>query len=97
MIFFQRKFTLDLLHEFDYLYLSPVSLPFDSYVKLLENHGISMIDPTLYWHLLNNLNYLTHTTPYSSFTVQYPNQYMQDPRDSHLEDALRSSLFAQRS
>lgn len=35
----QRKFTLDLLQEFNFLQLSPISWPLDPKAKLLENQG----------------------------------------------------------
>lgn len=47
LILSQRKFTLDLLQEFDSLNLSPVSFPLASSVRLLAVIGDPVKDPTL--------------------------------------------------
>nr|XP_016467514.1 PREDICTED: uncharacterized mitochondrial protein AtMg00810-like [Nicotiana tabacum] len=89
LILSQCKFTLDLLREFNSLHLSSVPSPLDPSTHLSTHIGEPVKDPTLYRHLLGKLNYLTHTCPYLSFTVQYLSQYMQDPCQPHPDAAFR--------
>nr|XP_016483297.1 PREDICTED: uncharacterized mitochondrial protein AtMg00810-like [Nicotiana tabacum] len=88
LILSRRKFTLDLLHEFDSLHKTHVSCPLDPSVRLLAQTD-PIPDPNLYRYLLGKLNYLTHTKPNLSFIVHRLSQYMQDSRQTHLNASLR--------
>nr|XP_018625428.1 uncharacterized mitochondrial protein AtMg00810-like [Nicotiana tomentosiformis] len=72
----QRKFTLELLHEFDCLG-GWISLPFDHSTKLQADLEPQMDYPSLYLHLVDKLNCLTNTRPDLSFAILSLSQYMQ--------------------
>lgn len=69
MIISQRKYTLELLDEFDVSHISSVSSPMDPSPKLSTDSGTPLSDPTIYRHLIGKINYLTHTRPDLSFAV----------------------------
>ncbi|KAH0637483.1 hypothetical protein KY289_037398 [Solanum tuberosum] len=85
----QRKYTLDLLQEFDVSHLPSVSSPLDPSVKFTANSGSFMSDATLYRHIIGKLNYLTHTRPDLCHAVLVLSQYMHQPCLVHFEAALR--------
>nr|XP_016473080.1 PREDICTED: uncharacterized mitochondrial protein AtMg00810-like [Nicotiana tabacum] len=85
----QRKFTLDMLQEFDVSHLPLVSSLLDLALKLQADDGEYLQNPTIFRHLVGKLNYLTNTRLDLSFDVLTLNQYMQKPYVSHFSAALR--------
>lgn len=66
---YQQKYALDMLQHFGMLDYKPTPTPFQSGVILTTTCPTPSVDSTLYWQLVGNLLYLTHTHPNISFVV----------------------------
>lgn len=88
MAVLQRKFTLDLLKEFIPHDATSVVSPLDVNHKLYQDQGSLLHDPSAYRQLVGKLNFLTHTRPDISFSVQHLSQFMACPRQPHWDAAL---------
>ena len=88
----QRKFTQELLQDTGFLHAKPAATPLPLHCKLTHDDGELLQDPSYYRTIIGKLNFLTHTRPDLSYTVQTLSQFMQSPRTSHflaLEHTLR--------
>ncbi|KAE8725286.1 hypothetical protein F3Y22_tig00009003pilonHSYRG00075 [Hibiscus syriacus] len=100
----QRKYALELIEETRLGGAKPVCTPMEQNIKLttagydsslIENDGKKIDDEVLqgekeiYQRLIGRLIYLTHTRPDITFVVHHLSQFMQQPKRSHLEAALR--------
>ena len=83
----QKKFTSDLLKDFDMLSCKTTSSPLDSTEKLKATDGELLTDPSQYRKLIGKLNFLTNTRMDISYSVQHLSQFMQSPREPHLKAA----------
>uniref|UniRef100_A0A3Q7IWP2 Reverse transcriptase Ty1/copia-type domain-containing protein n=1 Tax=Solanum lycopersicum TaxID=4081 RepID=A0A3Q7IWP2_SOLLC len=81
----QRKFTLDLLNEFECSSYSPVTSSLESRVKLKASEGLLLKEPTYYKKLVGKLNFLTNRRIDIAFSVQHLSQFLQNPREPHLK------------
>jgi len=62
---------------------------------LLPDEGTLLEDPAQYRALVGKLNFLTHTRPDLSFTVQTLSQFLQHARTSHLQALLHTLAYVQ--
>lgn len=86
VIITHRKFAIDLLKEagcFD----APTNTvtPLSMNEKLTPSDGILLSDPKYYRKLVEKLDFMTHTRPEIAFAVQFLSQFMQSPREPHLQ------------
>ncbi|XP_015158538.1 uncharacterized mitochondrial protein AtMg00240-like [Solanum tuberosum] len=89
MIVSQRKYTFELLEEFDVSHISAVSSSLDPSINLSADSGTPLSDPTIFRHLIGKINYLTHTRPDLSFAVLTLSQFMLSPTTDHYNAGLR--------
>uniref|UniRef100_M1ANG9 Integrase catalytic domain-containing protein n=1 Tax=Solanum tuberosum TaxID=4113 RepID=M1ANG9_SOLTU len=88
LIISQRKFVLDLLKDYKVASMSSCNSPLDPAVKLHAKEGAPLSEPLFYRKLVGKLNFLTNTRMDISYSVQHLSQFMQDPREPHLQAAF---------
>ncbi|OMO65653.1 hypothetical protein CCACVL1_21443 [Corchorus capsularis] len=85
----QRKYTLDILEECGMTDAKPSAFPMEQKHNLTHDTGPPVQDPMQYRRLVGRLIYLTITRPEISYAVHILSQFMNDPRQPHLDAALR--------
>ncbi|CAO2815837.1 unnamed protein product [Amaranthus hypochondriacus] len=87
----QQKFSRELLRDSGIDDIVPHVTPLPLNHKLSSADSPLFSDPTLYRSLVGKLNFLTHTRPDLSFSVQALSQHMQRPTANHFT-ALKHTL-----
>ncbi|GJX75550.1 ribonuclease H-like domain-containing protein [Tanacetum coccineum] len=88
----QRKYCLELLHDFGLLACKPMSTPLPENIILAQKESKDdkfLKNITSYQRLIGKLIYLTLTRPDISYFVHYLSQHMQAPLQSHMDLGLR--------
>lgn len=95
----QRKYILELISKTKLAAAKPAVTPTNTNIKLTsrkydEHQGISnsqdpCADQASYQRLIGKLLYLTIIRPEIAYSVQSLSQFLQDPKQSHMEAALR--------
>jgi len=85
----QRKYALEILEDSGLLASKPVYFPMERNLKLSKDDGALISDPTVYRRLIDRLLYLTITRLDLAYSVQHLSQFMDKPRQPHMDAANR--------
>ena len=95
MVLSQSKYATDLLACFHMSDCKSAPTPFQFGVKLTVECTTPLVDATLYSQLVGILIYLTRSRPNLSFAVSLVSQFMQQPHESHWQEAKRILRYLQ--
>ncbi|KAK2433017.1 putative mitochondrial protein [Trifolium repens] len=85
----QQKYITDLLKETGKSACKPASTPLDPNLKLGIAEEAAAVDKEMYQRLVGRLIYLSHTRPDIAYAVSLVSQFMHNPKENHLQAALR--------
>ncbi|KAD6455029.1 hypothetical protein E3N88_09735 [Mikania micrantha] len=89
LVLSQRKYTLDILEDTGMMGCRPSSFPMEQNLKLDKCDEEQRVDGQQYRRLVGRLLYLQATRPDITFAVNVLSQFVNDPRESHMEAANR--------
>ncbi|XP_057526479.1 uncharacterized mitochondrial protein AtMg00810-like [Amaranthus tricolor] len=85
IILSQHKFAKDLLATAGLSSYKSAVTPLPLNLQLSSIEGTLLHDATYYRSMVGKLNFLTHTRPDLTYSVQHLSQFMQQPREPHLQ------------
>ncbi|OMO88956.1 Integrase, catalytic core [Corchorus capsularis] len=85
----QKKYTMDLLKDMNFLVCKPTSTPILPETRLTTESGTPLADASQYRQLVGKLQYLTTTRLDISYAVQQLAQFLDKPTSDHLQVAHR--------
>ncbi|XP_021995995.1 uncharacterized mitochondrial protein AtMg00810-like [Helianthus annuus] len=89
MVLSQRKYTLDILEDAGMLGCHPSPMPMEQNLKLGIGEEEDRVDANHYRRLIGRLFYLQATRPDVAYSVSILSQFVANPRQTHLDAALR--------
>ena len=87
----QKKYVLDLLKECGMLGCKLADTPMEVSSKYWKEEKGPSVENFRYQRLEGKLIYLSHTHPDIAFSVSIVSQFMNDPREEHMENGVQDS------